>query len=73
MKLDVCETKPQLSFPGRDENNQNMSPSFMSAISGELHETAREEWGSGANKDLILKGFEELVTKLESKKDSEEK
>ncbi|KFY28965.1 hypothetical protein V493_02633 [Pseudogymnoascus sp. VKM F-4281 (FW-2241)] len=73
MKLSVSETKPQLSFPGRDENNRNMSPGLMSAMSGELHETAKEEWSSGARKELILKGYGELATKLESKKDSEER
>lgn len=73
MKLDVCETKPQLSFPGRDDSNRNMSPGLTSAMSGELHETAREAWSSGESKDLVLKGFKELTTKLESKKDTEEK
>ncbi|KFY01399.1 hypothetical protein V495_02762 [Pseudogymnoascus sp. VKM F-4514 (FW-929)] len=74
MKLSVAETRPQLSFPDRDEANRNMSPSLMSSMSGELHETAKEQWSSGANKDLILKGYGELATKLESKKeDSEEK
>lgn len=73
MKLGVADTKPQLSFPNRDENNRNMSPSLMSSMSGELHEEAKEEWSTGASKDLILKGYGELVEKLESKKETEEK
>lgn len=73
MKLQVAETKPQLSFPERDENNRNMSPGLMSAMTGELHETAKEAWSNGESKDLILKGYGELVTKLEAKKDTEEK
>ncbi|OBT45617.1 hypothetical protein VE00_03545 [Pseudogymnoascus sp. WSF 3629] len=73
MKLQVAETKPQLSFPERDENNRNMSPGLMSAMTGELHETAKEAWSNGESKDLILKGLGELVTKLEAKKDTEEK
>lgn len=73
MKLQVAETKPQLSFPERDENNRNMSPGLMSAMTGELHETAKEAWSNGESKNLILKGLGELVTKLEAKKDTEEK
>ncbi|KFY37511.1 hypothetical protein V494_04721 [Pseudogymnoascus sp. VKM F-4513 (FW-928)] len=70
MKLVVTETKPQLSFPERDENNRNMSPGLMSSMTGELHDTAKEAWGNGESKDLILKGLGELVEKLESKKDT---
>ncbi|OBT88159.1 hypothetical protein VE02_02471 [Pseudogymnoascus sp. 03VT05] len=73
MKLQVAETKPQLSFPERDENNRNMSPGLMNAMTGELHETAKEAWSNGESKDLILKGYGELVTKLGAKKDTEEK
>jgi len=68
--LDVVETRPQLAFPGRDEKNQNSSPTLQAAIRGELTDAAKEAWGSGELREMLLKGLGELLEKLEAKEKS---
>jgi NAD(P)H-dependent FMN reductase len=67
MRLDVCERRVLLEFPGRDEAQHNMSPSLMQAMGGVLSEEAQAYWEE-SKKGEVLEGWKELVGKLEDAK-----
>jgi NAD(P)H-dependent FMN reductase len=60
--VDLVETRPQLTFPGKAEVIY-MTPAAMSAAVGELNPVCIEAW-SGEGKEEILKGLGELKGKL---------
>lgn len=65
MHLDVVETRPQLEFPYKEDENEtkNLNPTMIAAMGGVLHENAVAAWKGAGGKD-ILKAAEELNTKL---------
>ncbi|KAH8687299.1 flavoprotein-like protein [Tricladium varicosporioides] len=67
MKMRVVETKPQLSFAG-----PTMDDMFMAAGTGALGEKTKNEWETGS-KGPLLKGFAELVKKLDEAPEPEKK
>lgn len=66
MHLDVCETRPQLEFPGKGPKIP-ITPTGQSAMVGDLHEEAKAAWKSGKDKEVLIMGLGELVKKFEAK------
>jgi NAD(P)H-dependent FMN reductase len=67
MHLDVVATRPQLTFPGANPEQHNMSPSLIAAMGGELHEESLVAWKGDAATEIAKAGAE-LKTKLLAEK-----